>query len=515
MIELNSISKQFADKELFKNVNIAIYDGERVGIVGSNGSGKTTLLRIIAGAEYPDTGNVETYGYTIGFLKQITEYTDQDFIKVCMEAQQAKDFFKLKSILKLDGDIDFTPSRLINLSGGEKTKLMLATILSYDPQILLLDEPTNHMDQEGIEWLIKTLDNYNGTVVTVSHDRYFLNKTVDKILEVENGSVTEFYGNYNKYKELKDKKLQEDKQKYANQQALERKLNKQIEQLNNWSIKAENQSRRQGGMMSDSRIKGAQTKAQVSAGKLASSSKAKVSRLEQQKENFIERPHEEGKVYYKLEAKPIGSKVLIRAENLSKSFDNNLLFKNSNFVINAGEKVALKGSNGSGKTTLIKMILGQDLDYLGTIWKTPSLKIAYLSQDVLDLEQNMTVMEYAKNGGSAEFTTLFLQNLANMNMNRQVFDRKISTLSLGERMRIKMCQIVLSDFNMIILDEPTNHLDLPNKIYLEKILKDYKGAMLLVSHDKTLTDNVCNSELIIENKTLKKTLNSNYDREDY
>ena len=173
------------------------------------------------------------------------------------------------------------------------------------------------------------------------------------------------------------------------------------------------------------------------------------------------------------------------------------------FTVNAGDKIALSGDNGSGKTTLIKILLGQEKQDAGDVSISPAVKIAYLSQDVFDLDEGLTVIEKASQG-TKEYKTLFLSNLINMNMTRQVFDRKISTLSLGERMRIKMCEIVLSDYNFMIMDEPTNHLDLNNKIFLEKILKDYNGCLLLVSHDRTLTKNVCNATLTIKNGTIKK-----------
>ncbi len=504
MIELNNVSKQYADKLLFDSVDLTIYDGERVGVVGANGSGKTTLVRIIAGEEKPDSGTVDTNNSIIGYLRQITEYSNEDFAKIISNDISAKEFLKIKSLLQLTDDMDYSAERFKNLSGGEKTKFILAAILSQNPQVLILDEPTNHMDEASADWLIKTLNSYNGTIIVVSHDRYFLNKVANKIIEVENSKVKEYYGTYNSYKEQKSRELIEQKRLYEQQVAQEKKISSQIEKLNNWSVRAEGQSRRQGGMMSDSRIKGAQTKAQVSAAKLASQAKAKVSRLEQQKKSQVERPYEEGEVHYRLEAKPIASKVLVRAENVRKSFGNNTLFSNVNFTITAGDKLALRGKNGSGKTTLINMILGNDQDYDGFIWTTPSLKVGYLSQDVLDLDGDLTVMDIARRGGNSEYVTLFLSNLANMNMNRQVFGRKISTLSLGERMRIKMCELILSDFNMLILDEPTNHIDLANKIFLEKILKEYKGAMILVSHDRELTQNVCNCCIELNNKTAVK-----------
>lgn len=501
MIILSNIEKQYADKLLFQKLNLTIYDGERVGIVGSNGAGKSTLLKIIASEETSDIGSVFVDG-KIGFLKQITEYTNEDFLSLMEDTQIVKNFLEIKSRLHIDSSIDFSKERLKTLSGGEKTKLMLAGILCKNPEILILDEPTNHLDSTGINWLIEAIESFAGTVLVVSHDRFFLNNTVFKIVEIENGQVREFVGNYDDYynqKELEHKSLLS---KYEAQQVQEKKINKQINALNSWSNKGEKNARRQGGMPSDNRIKGAETKAQVSATKLASMAKAKVSRLEHLKDDFIDKPYCEGDVYYKLEAEPFNGKVLVRAENISKTFGEKTLFKNSSFTINSGEKIALKGDNGSGKSTLIKMILGQE-PYAGNIVISPSVKIAYLSQDVFDLDNKETVMEKAT-GKGAEYRTRFLTNLISMNMTKQVFNRKISTLSLGERMRIKMCELILSDYNFLILDEPTNHLDIKNKIFLEKILKEYQGCLLIVSHDRTLVDNVCNATLQIECETVKK-----------
>lgn len=501
MITISNLEKQYADKLLFQKLNLTIYDGERVGIVGSNGAGKSTLLKIIASEESPDAGSVLIDG-TIGFLKQITEYTNEDFLSLMDDTHIINNFLEIKSRLHIDSSIDFSKERLKTLSGGEKTKLMLAGILCKNPEILILDEPTNHLDSTGIKWLIEAIETFAGTVLIVSHDRYFLNNTVFKIVEIENGKVREFAGNYDDYHNQKEMEHKSLISKYEAQQVQEKKINKQINALNAWSNKGEKNARRQGGMLSDSKIKGAETKAQVSATKLASMAKAKVSRLEHLKDDFIDKPYVEGEVYYKLEAQPFNGKVLVRAENLSKSFGEKNLFKNSNFTINSGEKIALLGDNGTGKSTLIKMILGQEA-FEGDIYIAPSVKIAYLSQDVFDLNDDETVMQKAM-GKGAEYRTRFLTNLISMNMTKQVFNRKISTLSLGERMRIKMCELILSDYNFLIMDEPTNHLDIKNKIFLEKILKEYKGCLLIVSHDHALVENVCNASLLIDSKTIKK-----------
>lgn len=501
VIYISNIEKQYGDKLLFKGLNLEIYDGERVGIVGANGTGKSTLLKIIAGEEYPNSGSVRVDG-KIGYLKQITEYSSADFLKLAQEPDFIKEFMEIKSRLHVSGDIDFSEERLHNLSGGEKTKLMLAEILCKRPEILLLDEPTNHMDLAGVDWLIDALELYEGTVLVVSHDRYFLNKCVHRIVELENGKVKEFDGAYDDYHFQKQQEYQSLVKRYENQQSLERKIDKQIDVLNSWASKGEREARRQGGMMSDSKIMGADITAKVRASKLASRAQAKISRLEHLKDDFIEKPYAEGEVHYRLESEPFKGKILVRAENICKKYGSKVLFKPSNFTIGAGEKIALVGENGSGKTTLIKMILGLE-PYDGEIYVSPAVKIAYLSQDVFDLDENLTIMQKACQFDK-QYRTLFLSNLVNMNMSRQSFDRKISTLSLGERMRVKMCELVLSDYNFLIMDEPTNHLDLNNKIFLEKILKDYKGCLLIVSHDRTLTKNVCNAILTIENSEIKR-----------
>lgn len=508
MLELKNIEKQYADKLLFKNLNFTIYDGERVGIVGNNGSGKTTLMKIIAGEESPDAGSVYNSSASIGYLKQVTEYTKEDFLALAEDAVFVKEFMAYKKKLHITANIDFSIERLSTLSGGEKPKLMLAHILSHNPDVLLLDEPTNHMDAEGIDWLINALNEYNGTIITVSHDRYFLNSVVSRIIEIDYGKVNDYYGDYDEYARQKKAELDRQKKLHGEQVALEKKLDKQIKDLRSWAGKAEKDSRRQGGMMSDSRIKGAETRAQVSATKLASMAKAKASRLEQAKSSFVDAPHEDRKIYYELKPENIGSKVLIRAENLTKNFGDHVLFKNASFNIEAGEKVAIVGRNGCGKTTLIRMILGLDEEYSGLIWKTPSLKPTYLSQDVLDLDEDLTVMEMSM-AKDREYRTKFLTNLANMNMSNQVFNRKIKTLSLGERMRIKMNEVILSDFNLLILDEPTNHLDLSNKIFMEKILADYEGALILVSHDRAFRENICTAELNFVDGTVKKNILTN------
>ena len=498
MIILNKVCKEFGDKTIFKDLNLTIYDGEKIGVVGANGSGKSTLLSIISKGIDVDSGTVNTSG-TLGYVKQITSYTYEDFEIILRDLRQKIDFIKINKELNLSDDLPFDKERLKTLSGGERTKLMISSILARNSTTLLLDEPTNHLDRNGILWLQNKVNEFRGTVIIVSHDRDFLNNTVNKIIEINNGQVNEFYGNYNDYKSQKQEIVNSQTKKYNEQQSMKKRIEKQIKELKQTASKVDKKAKRDGS--SDSRVIGYKDGIKAVAGKIGKNAVIKENKLLREEKDSVDRPNVEKEIYYNIKSSEIASKVLIKAEDLSKQYGNNVLFSNSNFSIENGEKVALIGDNGTGKTTLLKIILGEE-DYAGSLWKTNNLKIAYLSQEILDEDENETILERASNFGTLK--TQFLTNLANMNINRNLFTNKIKNLSLGERMKIKMNELILSDFNLLILDEPTNHLDIANKEFLEKILKEYKGACIIVSHDKAFLDNICTKTLLIKNKKITK-----------
>lgn len=498
MIILNKVCKEFGDKTIFKDLNLTIYDGEKIGVVGANGSGKSTLLSIISKGIDVDSGTVNTSG-TLGYVKQITSYTYEDFEIILRDLRQKIDFIKINKELNLSDDLPFDKERLKTLSGGERTKLMISSILARNSTTLLLDEPTNHLDRNGILWLQNKVNEFRGTVIIVSHDRDFLNNTVNKIIEINNGQVNEFYGNYNDYKFQKQEIVNSQTKKYNEQQSMKKRIEKQIKELKQTASKVDKKAKRDGS--SDSRVIGYKDGIKAVAGKIGKNAVIKENKLLREEKDFVDRPNVEKEIYYNIKSSEIASKVLIKAEDLSKQYGNNVLFSNSNFSIENGEKVALIGDNGTGKTTLLKIILDEE-DYAGSLWKTNNLKIAYLSQEILDEDENETILERASNFGTLK--TQFLTNLANMNINRNLFTNKIKNLSLGERMKIKMNELILSDFNLLILDEPTNHLDIANKEFLEKILKEYKGACIIVSHDKAFLDNICTKTLLIKNKKITK-----------
>ena len=498
MIEINNIKKSFEDQTLFEGFSTTIYYGEKIGIIGKNGAGKTTFLNVIANAEILDEGFINLYDYKIGYLKQATFYNDIDLNILLNDKSLIDDFLRHLSIFQFNNEIDVFKTSWDKFSFGERTKILLSYILALNPDILLLDEPTNHLDLEGIKSLIKILNSSAQTILCVSHDRFFLNNIVEKIFEVVSGKINIYDGNYDKYVVQKQIEAKSIKNIYEKQQKYEHKINENIARLSSWSTKGEKEASKQGGSPSDHRIMGAYTSAQTSASKLAKQAKAKISKLEQIKKTFIDKPKEEKNIHYNLVSQKTGSKVLINIETLEKSFSE-LLFKDVNIQVFNGDKVALIGNNGTGKTTLLKLIMGEDTDYLGKIEKSSSLKIAYLTQDVFNLNEDETVFSIASKKDE-KYKNNFLVNLINMGISNQVFHRKIKTLSLGERMKIKMCEIILSDYHLLILDEPTNHLDLENKIFMEKVLKDYKGSFIITSHDLSLLKNVCNKAYIIKDK---------------
>ena len=229
MIILNKVCKEFGDKTIFKDLNLTIYDGEKIGVVGANGSGKSTLLSIISKGIDVDSGTVNTSG-TLGYVKQITSYTYEDFEIILRDLRQKIDFIKINKELNLSDDLPFDKERLKTLSGGERTKLMISSILARNSTTLLLDEPTNHLDRNGILWLQNKVNEFRGTVIIVSHDRDFLNNTVNKIIEINNGQVNEFYGNYNDYKSQKQEIVNSQTKKYNEQQSMKKRIEKQIKE---------------------------------------------------------------------------------------------------------------------------------------------------------------------------------------------------------------------------------------------------------------------------------------------
>ncbi|MBU9713129.1 ribosomal protection-like ABC-F family protein [Evansella tamaricis] len=497
IIQVRNVDKSYGDKQIFKSMSFDIKKGEKIGLVGWNGTGKTTLVKLLMGFLHPDKGTVKMVSLNrqIGYLPQSTDYTIDYHIK-----HKNGSLLHQTSELGLEKIYDWEDIRFDHLSGGEKLKLSLAEIWEGQPSILILDEPTNHLDLQGINWLIEKINSFEGSAIIISHDRYFLDKIVSKIMEIEDFNVKEYKGNYTTYQELKKMEREKHRRDYEKQQNKISLIYEQIATLKQWSTKGH----REAGKTGVSLESGIKEYGRVQAKKKDKQIKSKLNRLELQlSQDEVEKPKDETSISFQFEADGKRGKRILEAQNVSKTFGQKILFQSSYFYVKQGEKIGLFGSNGAGKTTFIKMLLGQEEVSSGKLWKSESLKIAYLSQDVNDLPVQKSALEFL-DIPERERISKARTILANMGLKNKQLSEPMETLSLGQRTRVKLVYMILQDYDVLILDEPTNHLDLPSREQLEETLKYYTGTLIIVSHDHYFMEKLCDKLLIIENKEIKR-----------
>ncbi len=504
IMKIRGIQKSFNEKQVIQKAEFDIKQESRIGLVGSNGAGKTTLANIINGEIPADNGTIEMYNGTvkIGYLKQSTEQSVHEYEEAYTLVENG--LFHHSSQLGLTKEVDLFNEDWNNLSGGEKLKLSLARVWASRPELLILDEPTNHLDLQGVEWLIEELKAFKGAIVIISHDRYFLDKIVTEIIEIEDGITSSFTGNYSAYRLEKERLYQVQLHQYELQQKHKQQIHQQIANLKNWSDKAHRDSTKQGSA-SERRQIGYKEYHRVKAKKMDNQIKSKMKRLNQELEkNEIKQPKEESRVRFEFQERRKRGKRIIEAVSLSKYFGQRCLFDKSHFYMNHGEKMGLIGQNGSGKTTMMKILLGQEKASSGDVWVSESLKIGYLSQDVTDLPAEKTAMEYTgltDREAIGRARTIF----ANIGLHEEKLTVPIGQLSLGERTRVKLVMMLLEELDLLILDEPTNHLDLASRESLEKTLLDFEGSILVVSHDIYFLEKISGKLLVIENgKIIRK-----------
>ena len=375
-------------------------------------------------------------------------------------------FKKICSGFKFDKE--FLNKEYNKLSGGEKTIVNLATILLKNPSILLLDEPTNHLDIETLEWLENFLIDYKGTVLLISHDRYFLDKVTTKTILLENGHAKIYFGNYTYFLKEDERRTLAEFENYKSQQ-------KQIEKMKESIKKLRDFGRLAGNEMFFKRAK---------------SIEKRLEKMEVLEKREVKKLPIEINSYGK------SGKDILVIKNLNKSYGENIIFKNFNMEVYGGEKVQLKGKNGSGKSTLIKIILGKDNNFNGEIKLNPSVKIGYIPQVIKFKNESDTILEYFLENytGSETEARTFLARY--MFYGENVF-KKLKDLSGGERVRLLIAQLVMVKTNFLILDEPTNHLDISTRELLEENLKEYKGTILFVSHDRYFAGKIAEREIRI------------------
>ncbi|GMK38288.1 ABC transporter ATP-binding protein [Paenibacillus sp. CCS19] len=510
IISVRNLKKSFGDHTVLSGINFDIAEGERIGLVGMNGAGKTTLANLLFGGLQPDSGMIRAHrsNLNIGYLLQSTSYTVHTFAGMgAMSGDQdghsdTERFLELTSQLGLSKVRHWDENRFDGLSGGEKTKLAIADIWASKPDVLLLDEPTNHLDLQGVEWLIDELAKFEGTVIVISHDRHFLDRATKRTIEIDEGALTNYPGNYTYYREEKARRYASQLHHYIEQTKYERKIHEEINRLKQWSDKAHREAGKVGKM---AEMRGVKEFYRTKAKKMDQQIKSRIHRLEKIDLEGVKKPKEEAEVRFEWDQPAKRGRRIIEALQLRKSFGERTLFDDSSFFVQRGERIGLLGPNGCGKTTLLRMMTGQETADAGRMWVSPAASIAYLTQDVSDLKPNQTVVAMIEDAfPNREQQSEVRTMLANMGLDESVLRRSIGDLSLGERTRVKLARLIMQEHDVLILDEPTNHLDLPSREQLEQALVDYDGTLLVVSHDRYFVERICDKLLVFNNGTISK-----------
>ncbi len=467
MIKIEQLTMEFDERSIFENLNLEIGHGLRLGIVGNNGSGKTTLVRLIAGQ---------------------------------LEATRGKVHLGIDDIIGMMPQVNYVEGEE-NLSGGERTKKAILKVFQDYSNILILDEPTNHLDLKGIKWLKNLIDDYYGTVIIISHDRYFMDLVCDGIYELDNGRGTYFKGNYTDYRVEKAHRYQSHIHAYEKQEAMKVEIQASIGSLKNWSEKGYRESTKKLGK--DGAKMGSKEKYRKRAEKKDRMIKSRIKRLEKIDLEGVKRPEEELEIKFTFGDNKTRIKRIFNTEDLVMGFNEKTLFTCDNMVVQRGERIGIVGANGSGKTTFIRLLQGQLEPVKGRIYMNPSLNIGYLSQEVVDLNDELTILQSLGYNHKSQLTIGRIQ-LNNLGLGKDMVCKKIKTLSMGERTRVKLAKIILENSDVLILDEPTNHLDIHTRETLEKALRVFEGTLIVVSHDYYMLQEVCNDTIEIVDGKMRK-----------
>ena len=488
-IAVHELNKYYGSNHVIKGITFEIYKGEKVGLLGKNGSGKTTVFKVLAEEEPYEGGTVtKASGKKVEFLAQIPVFGENDTVDDILrssfkELGEVYDAMKKiegdenPSVLKRYGrlmeeyerlggyDFEYKIDKICNgmnisddmrqslfclLSGGEKTRVNLARILLRDCDILLLDEPTNHLDISSLNWLENFLRDFPGTVVVISHDRVFLDNVISRIIEIEDGKANFYTGNYTWYAEEKIRRFTSQSEQYERQQ----KEIKRIEDRAKWFVENNRFTTKHHAILS------------------------RIDHMEK-----IDKPLSSRKITEDFISGGHAAKELVSFDSVYKSYGNNVLLDDVNLSIGRKDSLALIGPNGCGKTTLIRMIMGDEDCDSGVVKVSSNVKIAYLPQIIRFEYEDITVLETIRNVVDAP-ENICRSILISFNFKASDIHKKVSSLSGGERSRLKLCLLMQNQANFLILDEPTNHLDIESREWIEDAVADFDGTKLFISHDR-------------------------------
>ena len=478
-ITFSNVSFKYITKKILDVASFSFTDCDKVGVVGVNGCGKSTILKLIMNEEKPNSGSILISGDTrINYLEQDPKFpTDISILDIIMK-DSCKDYpildYEAKSILSKMGFIDYTITTK-NMSGGEIKRIALAKVLVTPCDFLLLDEPTNHLDNDLIEFLEKYLIKFKKGIFMVTHDRYFLQRVCNRMLELDYGKTYMYEANYDKFLELKAIRID-----------LENKREKKLKSI----LKKEAEWMSRG-------VEARRTKA-----------KYRVERFNELSNIEFKNKDE---MQFSSVSKRLGKKLII-LKNAKKEFGNNLLFENFNFELAKDDIIGVVGNNGSGKSTLFKIIMGKEELTSGELIKGETLNIGYFSQHLELIDPELRVIDYIENDNSL-IETLDGTISASDLLERFMFDSemkytKVKMLSGGEKRRLQLVKVLSNNPNLLLFDEPTNDLDIYTLELLEDYLINFKGPILVVSHDRYFLDKICNKLLIFDNHEIKESLES-------